>query len=165
MATCKPHGKNVCYHRAIVLTLLEFLYEWMPLQLLSSIATSVCKIAVCKMGCTKWAIELEFAMRKWSKKNIIAVALWFMWRTLKYREDECHGSNSQYASIARPFSFANNRPLFQGLQKSFTMILCNLASLYSYMQIVTLIDPESEALFFLRFSHPITDLTFHQKKH
>ena len=57
-------GTNVRHTRAIVTTLLEFLYKWMPLHLVYTIATLVCDE-------TRWwpykvsdQVQVEFAMRK-----------------------------------------------------------------------------------------------------
>ena len=65
---------NMYHSRAIVTTLLEFLYKWMPLHLVYTIATLVCEET------WRWTYKVsdqafEFAMQKWSENDVIAVAL------------------------------------------------------------------------------------------
>jgi hypothetical protein len=67
-------GTNVCHTRAIVTILPEFLYKWMPLYLVYTIAMLLCEEAL--RGPYKVSDQVEFGMRKWSENDIIAIALY-----------------------------------------------------------------------------------------
>ena len=56
---------NVCYHRAIVPTLLELPHHLSLRQFVKKH----------KLGSTNCTIKVEFAMQKWSENDIIAVIL------------------------------------------------------------------------------------------
>ena len=81
-----PHGKqllamrkwicmkysctNLRHTRATVTALLDFLYKWMPLHLVYTIAMLVCEETRAD-GLTKRAVEFEFARWKWSVNDEI----------------------------------------------------------------------------------------------